>query len=152
MAETIKIEGLSEIEQALKDLPVKMQASIYRAANRKAVKKFIVDNIRSAVSYSSKSERGITIINDREDKTGVYGGVTSDSYWLRWADRGTAERYTEKGAYRGSISGRNQIQPIILGNVDEITKYMNDELGNEIVKILEKRIKSTDKQIAKLNL
>jgi hypothetical protein len=150
MAETFEIQGLKEVEQAIKDLPVKMQASVYRAINRKAVKRFVVDNIRSAVNYSAKTEKGIQVVNDRNDKTAVFGGVTSDAFVLRFADRGTAARYTEKGAFRGAITGKHQIQPIILDSVNDIIKYMNEEIGNEMVKVLEKRIKSTGKQIAKL--
>lgn len=150
MAEQFEIQGLKDVEQALKDLPVKMQASIYRALNRKAVKKFVVDNIRNTINYSSNTEKGITVISDRSDKTGVYGGVMNSAYWLRFADRGTASRQTHKGANRGAITGKNQIQPIILGSVDDIVKYMNEEVGTEIEKILEKRIKSTQRKIAKL--
>ena len=148
--ETYKIDGLKELEQAMKDLPVKMQASIYRALNRKAAKKFIVDNLRNVLSYSNESEKGIEIVNDRYDPTAVYGGVTSSSFWLRFADRGTAIRQTEKGANRGAIVPKNQIQPEILGSTDEIIKFMNEEIGNEIVKILERRIKSVNKKISNL--
>lgn len=150
--EQFEIIGLKEVEEAIKDLPIKMQAQIYRALNRKAVKKYVVDNIRNAVTYSNQTEKGITIVNDRNDKTAVYGGVTSDSFYLRFADRGTAARYNEKGAFRGQIVGKNQIQPIIEGSVDDIIKYMNDEIGTEIAAILEKKLRSTSKQISKLNL
>jgi hypothetical protein len=152
MADTFYIDGLKEVEQAIKDLPVKMQASVYRAINRKAVQKYVVNDLRGVLNYSAKTESAIKIVTDVEDKTAVYGGVTSDAFYLRFADRGTAERYTEKGAYRGKIIGRNQIQPLILGSVDNIIKFMNEKLGDEIVKILERRIKSTRKQISKLNL
>ena len=87
MAETFEIVGLRELEMAIKELPIKMQASIYRALNRKAVKKYVVDNIRNTISYSNRTEKGIQVVNDRSDKTGVFGGVTSSAYWLRFADR-----------------------------------------------------------------
>ena len=150
MAEKFEILGLTEVERALKDLPVKMQAQIYRALNRKAAKKYIVDNLRSVLDYSSKTEAGINIIGDRNDKTAVYAGVTNKSFWLRFADKGTAKRYTEKGAYRGQIIGKNQIEPAILGSVDEIIKYMNEEVGTEITNILEKRLKSVNRKLTKL--
>lgn len=150
MAEVFKIEGLKEISDALNDLPTKMQAQIYRALNRKAVKKYVVDNIRNAINYSSRSEKGITVINDRSDPTAVYGGISSKVYWLRWADLGTASRYTHKGAFRGSIIAKNQIQPIILGSVDDIIKYMNEEIGTEMQKIIEKRIKNVNKKLSRL--
>lgn len=150
MTEKFEIIGLKEVEQAISELPIKLQVQIYRSLNRKAVKKYVVDNLRKVLNYSSKTERGIQVVNDRSDRTAVFGGISSDSFVLRFADLGTASRYTEKGAFRGAITGKNQIQPIIEGSVEDIIKYMNEEVGNEIVNILEKRIKSTNKQIAKL--
>ena len=150
-SEKIEVVGLKELEDALKDLPVKLQASIYKALNRKAVKKFVVDEIRSVVNYSSKTESNITVINDKSDPTSVYGGVSSKVYWLRFADRGTASRETKKGANRGAIKGKNQIQPVILASVDKIIKFVNDELGNETAKILEKRLKNVNTQLINVN-
>lgn len=150
MAENYEIIGLTEIEEALNDLPIKMQAQIYRALNRKAVKRYVIDNIRSTVNYSSETEKGITIKNDRNDKTAVVGGVSSDVFWLRFADRGTAARYTEKGAYRGQITAKDQIQPEIFASVDDIIEYMRVEIGNEMASVIEKRIKSTQKKIDKI--
>lgn len=150
MAQQYEIQGLSEVEEALKELPAELQARIYRALNTKAVKKFVVEPIRSAWRTSEKTVKGITVVTDKDDPTAVYGGVTASAYHLRFADRGTAERYTEKGSYRGQIVGRNKIQPIILNSADDIIKYMNDELGKEVQKILKRYIKSTEKKIAAL--
>ena len=148
--EQFKIDGLKEVEEALKDLDPKLQAQIYRTVNRKGVKKYIVDNLKSLLNYSARTESGIALVNDPADKTAVYGGVTGRSYWLRFADRGTAKRQTSKGANRGSIVGKKQIQPAILNSVDDLVKYMNEEIGTEVEKILTRRIKSTQKKIAKL--
>lgn len=145
-----KIKGLKEIEDALSALEPKLQASILRAANRKAVKKYVVDRLRSALPYSAESKKGIAVMAARDDKTAVTGGITSDSYWLRWADKGTADRYTKSGAYRGRILGKNQVEPIIMGSVDDIIKWSTEELGNEVAKILERRLKSTRNKISKL--
>ena len=85
--ESFEIQGLKEIEQALKDLPVQLQASVLRATNRKLIKKFTVDPLKELLNYSRRTERGITIVNDKSDPTAIFGGVMSDSFWLRFADR-----------------------------------------------------------------
>jgi hypothetical protein len=153
MAEVFEIEGLSEVNEALKSLPDKLRAEVWRALNKKAVKQFVVDKIRNTISYSSESEKGITVKNYRNNATGVVGGlVGSAGYKIRWADKGTATRFTQNGAYRGAIIGRNQIEPIVLGSIPEITNFMNTEVGNIINEILEKKIKTFEKKIAKLEL
>jgi hypothetical protein len=149
MTENFKIDGLKEFFDALNDLALKRKAELYRALNKKAVQKYVVNNIRSTINYSQSTEKGITTVNDRSDKTAVYGGVTSAVFWLRFADRGTASRQTEKGAFRGAISSKNQIQPVIEGSNDGIIGYMNDEIGDEIIKILSRKLKYTDKKLGK---
>ena len=150
MADNFEVQGLKEVEMALKELPAKLQASVLRATNRKLVKNKVVDPLRSYLSYSRNSEKNILIVNDRSDPTALYGGVTSGSFWLRFADRGTKERKTEKGASKGSIKGKNQIQPFILGTVDDIIKSANNELGLIVEDVLRKRIKSTKGKLLKM--
>jgi len=150
MAEEFKVEGLKELEEALKVLPVELQAKVYLLLNRKHVKKFIVDNLRSVLNYSQETEKGITTVNDRKDKTGVYGGVTAKSFFLRFADRGTASRTTSRGANRGAVVGKNQIGPTIMEAVPNIINSMNTDLGAETEKILKRLLKTTEKKLTAL--
>jgi hypothetical protein len=68
-------------------------------------------------------------------------GVTTKGYKLNWADRGTKVRTTKKGQNRGQIIGKNQVQPHIESSIEPIVDYTNDEMGNFIDKVLERKLK-----------
>jgi hypothetical protein len=138
---TYKLEGADEIEKALSDLPTKLSLKLLQSFNRKATKKFVVDPLRACLPYSAETKKGITVMNDRTDKTKVFAGIASNKFWVRWAEKGTKQRVTKKGASRGQIIGKNRAVPIIENSTDPIINYANKELGNEIANFLQKRIK-----------
>lgn len=142
---TFKIEGLTELEGALKELPVNIQQQIYKSFMRKAGKKFIVDELKTVLSYSSKSEDSIKVVQANDDKMAVQAGVTGKGYKLRWADLGTKQRKTKKGANRGQIEGKKQIQPVIERQIEPIVTYMQDEIANHIDKYLNRKLKKMRK-------
>lgn len=141
-----ELQGAKEVMAALSELPTKLQASILRNFIRKAGKKFIVDELKATLNYSQKLEDSIKVVNDPKDKLAVAAGVTSRGYLLRWLDLGTEQRQTKKGYNRGRITGKKQIQPLIESKVDDIVKYTEEELGNEINKMLERRLRKLRKR------
>lgn len=142
-----EIKGLDEIQNALKALPAKLQANILTSFLKKAGKKFIVDELKMKLNYSSKLEDSIKVVPDSRDKLVVHAGVTGKGYKLRWLDLGTTVRKTKKGYNRGMINPKNQIQPTIESNIENIVDYTNKEMSNEINKILERRLKRLKKSI-----
>lgn len=143
--ETFKILGLKEITDALKELPIILQARILKSFLRKLGNKFIVSKLKSDLNYSSVTESHIKVVDDTRDKLAIYAGVSTKGYRLRFADKGTVERETKKGYNRGKIIGKNQIIPTILSQVEPMIEYTREELGNEISKNLERRIKKVKK-------
>lgn len=139
----INIEGLKEVTEALKALPAEMQAKVLKSFLAKAGRDFIVNPMKNTLNYSKETENTIKVISDSRDKLAVSAGVSSKGYKLRFADRGTKER--TKGHYRGKIIGKNQIQPLIEKQMESIVDYADKELGNEINKILERRLKKLKK-------
>jgi len=140
-----KIDGLKELSDALKGLPVELQAKILQAFIRKAGTKFVVNQLKTTLNYSSKLESTIKVVSDPKNKLAVSAGVTSDGYKLRFVDKGTVERQTKKGSKRGRITGKKQIEPTVLNSVEPIIKYTQEELGNEIEKNLQRRLKKIRK-------
>lgn len=141
--QTFEIEGLSELMKALEELPDKLQDKIVKSLLQKTGRKFIVNELKSALPYSSKSKKGLRVISDRRDKEAVYAGVSGDSFWLRFAELGTKER--TKGHYRGRITPKNQVRDVIDAEINPIIDFARDEFGNEINIILERRIKKINK-------
>lgn len=147
MAQTFQIQGLKEIEEALNNLPQDLQLKILGKVNKMAVEKFVVAPMRNAVPYATKTEANIKTTGEKEDKTAIYGGVTSDSFWLRFADLGTAERTTKSGAPKGRIVGRHTLESTILNSPDDVINFIQGEISNEMEKILKAQLRSTLKKL-----
>jgi len=140
-----QLDGADEIINALNALPAKIIVSLLRSVNRTAETQYIVKNLRSSIPYSANIKRNIKVESDRNDKTGVIAGPSSDVFWTRFLEKGTKQRKTKTGANRGSIIGNHTIEPIIDQNVPNIIDFINNNLGKEISKFLEKRIKKLNK-------
>lgn len=136
-----KLEGAKEVMDALKELPAELQAKILKSFITKAGKKFIVEPLKAKLHYSKATEDTIQVVGIPGNKLAVSAGVTSKGYKLRWTDLGTEQRATKKGYNRGKITGKHQIQPTIEEQIEPIINYAEEELANEVNKILERRLK-----------
>ena len=149
----VEIQGLSEIEEALKNLEPFLQDKVLRNVNKEAVQKYVVQPLRDSVVYSPKTESRIRVATAaysyENDKTLAIGGVTGQAFWVRFAQRGTAERFTKEGVSKGRIVGKNLMQPIILNSVDDIIKFASEGYGDAVEKELKKQLKSTTAKLAK---
>lgn len=142
-----EIKGISEVENALKNLPIDIQAKLVKGFLRKVGKKFIVDELRTILPYSKETKDTIQVVSGSKNELKVSAGVTRAGFHLRWADLGTKERKTKKGANRGQIVGKNQIQPTIERQIEPIVKYVEEEMANEINKSIERRLKKLNKTL-----
>lgn len=140
-----KVEGMNEVKDALNDLPVKIQAQVLKNFVAKAGRDFIVKPMKNELPYSQKFKKTIGIMSDAKNKLAIQAGVSSKGYKLRWLDLGTKERQTKKGYSRGSITGQNKIQPLIERQIQPILKFAEEELANEVNKILERKLKKLKK-------
>lgn len=143
--EQFEVQGLSDVVKALQELPIQLQDKLIKSFLQKTGKKFIVNELKSALPYSSKTLKGIRTLSDKKDKNAVFTGVSSDVFWLRFVDKGTKERQTRKGYNRGSITPKNQVRSVIDSQIQPVIDYARDEFGNEINKNLERRIKKINK-------
>lgn len=151
---TLEISGLSELQEALKMLPDFLARKVVTKVNKDVVQKLVVSPLRDSVVYSPKTESRIRTttagLQKNSDELGaVLGGVTSDAFWIRFAQRGTGARYTKRGAFKGQIVGKNQMQPIVLNSVDDIIAYAAEQYSKDVEAELTKRLKSTTKKLLK---
>lgn len=151
MAELKDDGGFKEVYEALDNLDVKMAASLYRSANRKAIRNTLTVPYQNA-SISNRAKSNIKIQSNKNDKTAVMIGPHTDAYPERWLQKGTAERYTKTGAYRGSIKAREQYEEELGNEHISILKYIKKEMAKDVEKLLRSKLKSTRTKKTKLGL
>jgi len=158
--ESFELEGTKEVMKALDALQPKLLLAVLKGVERKALRENIIKPLKAALPYSESSERNIKIVSDRDDKTGFYAGITKDSYWLRFVEKGTKIRTVKEtkivpinGEFRtfkegqtlGQIIGKNIAIPTMLDNIDDIIEFFNEDFGSEVEKILKRRLKRLNK-------
>jgi len=147
---SFELTGMKEFYEAMKELPQKTKDSVLKAYNRKLAKKYIVEGMKSALPYSPRQKDYIIITSIKGDKTGVSAGFSTKAKWIRYMDKGTEERYTKAGAYRGRMVPRNRVGPYIEQQVPRIIEEFQKDFGTEILKTIDKKMKSAQKKLTKL--
>ena len=143
--EQFKIEGLKEVIDALGSLPALTQANIIKNVEAKILRDQVVKPMKSSLPYRGESERKITTVTDRTDKTAVWAGPSSSIYWYRFAELGTKERTTKSGKKFRGIKGANRIPSVVDASVPNIINQFNSEFGELVAKTLERKIKRIKK-------
>ena len=133
----MKIIGGKAIEKALKELPIKAQASLIRSVNRNVGTKEIVKPLASILPYSSITTKNIKAQATAGNKLAISLGPTSDSYWLRFLERGTISR---KGPNAGKVIMK--AKPIIERFTDSKIRPLLDRYKTEMGELIAKFLKS----------
>jgi len=145
----MQLNGLNEVTDALKELDAKMQAGILRSVAKKALKEKALGPIQGA-SISKRASKDIVIVNEKGSKTSVLIGPSRKYFWELWLQKGTVDRKTKKGWNRGSIKPNFKLDSAVDSTVQPIVDYYNESLGNEVKKILERKLRNTKNKIKKL--
>ena len=149
MAQKFKIDGLKEVQQALRALPDKLSTSVLKSANTKAAREQMLKPLKSRLPYSENVKSQLRIRKGK-GPAAILMGPSTDVFYIRFVDKGTVERYTKSGAYRGKIRGEFHFRQIHRAQEKPLLKFVGKEYKNTVEKILKSRIKSTGKRIAKL--
>ena len=144
--DSFKIQGLEEVQRALKSLPAALQADILKRANRDILNRLVKPKFKHLPHRRKK----FSVVSVRMDKTAVMIGPSSENYWLRFLDKGTEMRYTRKGYARGMIRGHNMITRVMEESPDLVIEEVSQNYGQIIEKHLNRKIKSVQKRISKL--
>ena len=145
--EQFKLEGADEIINAISGLSEKMTFKFLYDFNRKAAKKYVTDALTAGTPYATNIKRYYATLPDArsKNKTAVWAGPAASVFWVRYLEKGTVQRKTKKGYNRGLIKANPQIIPIVENSVDPIIEFTREELGNEINKMLLRKIKKLKK-------
>lgn len=143
--EFFEIEGLNQLEEALDILDSKTIEQIYSSVNRKAANKAVKRPLATSVSYIN-SAKDIKTRKGKKDKTAITVGPSTDIYWARFVEKGTEARYTKTtNAYRGAITGQHKIERFYDRQMQEVINFIRENYGEEINRILERKIKRISK-------
>jgi hypothetical protein len=147
----MKLVGVKEVEEALKNLDAKMQMALLRSFNRKALQREGIERFKGAAhSRRGKNNIEVQATPRAKNKSSVIVGPTSQAFIERFLEKGTVDRYTKRGAFRGSIKEDRQYDKVADESIMPIIDYTNEELGKEITKMLERKLKSTQRRRLKL--
>jgi len=139
--QTVEIEGMDALLNAMDELPTVVQEKIIRKVLFKAGRKFVVSELRAALSYSPRLKKSLRVIGNRYDKLKVTAGVIitkrkgdeiPPGVLIRFIDGGTVQRTTKRGYNRGAIKARNEVTPIIDSSIQPMTQWIINEMGTEI--------------------
>ena len=139
----MELKGTKEILDALSILDDREYNKLVLGSIRKALNDKLVKPLRQALPYPD-DKKAIRAIKDKEFKTGYFGGVSSDAFWLRFVEGGTQTRTAKKGN-RGSITGKSTVEPFIFSKVDPIITYFNEDFGPNIALMMQRRLKRISK-------
>jgi len=142
---TIEVEGAEQILDALSALETRNILNIIKSIERKDLTENVIKPLRSISPYSSTTNKNIRVVADKEDKTGFFAGPTSDSFWIRFVEKGTDVRTTKKGLNKGKITAHPIFTNLIENQVDAVIDYFNKDFGTAVNEILEKKIKKLKK-------
>ena len=135
-----RIEGLKDVERALKVLPRNLQGNILRTANRRLIAPVRKDVKSQIPKRTGRASKELKIKTSRRDKTAVQLGFTSDAYYMRFLEKGTRVRQTRDGANRGSVTARPFIERTYNRGAKTIIKEKAPkEYGNIVADILSKK-------------
>jgi hypothetical protein len=153
--DNFKIDGMTELLQALDDLDSKIKDDLFRNANTIILKDVVKGDLEKQVNTvrTSTNKKGkvknvspVIVYNDRKDKSAVKIGVSTDYFWLRFIEYGTKLRFTrKKKVNRGQLAARNRIINTIKNLTDPILKKVENDYGKIINDVLEKKIKKINK-------
>ena len=140
-SDNFKIDGMNEIVQALNDLPAHLSQKILDNYLKSTAKKYIINSMKTELPYSVKTKIGIKVSKDKLQYLAVVAGPTSDSFILRFLDKGTKlRRY--KGASRGLIVGKFRIPGIVSSQIQPIIDNAQKDIGQSVENFMNKNKKT----------
>jgi hypothetical protein len=145
-SEYIKISGLTEVMSLLNELPPSIEKNVLIGFEKDTLKKYYLSPIRNGIktstgkNYSNASLKGIkikTVTGEIASK----GYLSPGAYKVKWNDIGTNERFTKKGASRGTIKAAQYISPIIDANILPMVKNIEENFTQYVQKTLDRKAK-----------
>lgn len=159
-----QIEGIDEVLKSLETLPLRITNKILQDANRDVLTRILKPAIQSALAYSSYTKRGIKVTKARGTENGMYVGVSTDAFYLRFLQFGTTDRVTKGklnrssawvggvkvktksrsggGASRGRVNPRETgVVSTIEAKTGEVIRAVTQEYGQYVARAITRQLK-----------
>lgn len=170
MSDSLRFEitGIDEVLLSLEKLPSRIQRKLIYETNRDILKTIVLPDAKSGIPYSTATKKGVKVVKARGTDTGVYVGVTTDSFWLRFLEFGTAERATKGattqrrqtkrykrlgrvgasggGARRGRVNANPQLVRILESKTKDVLRAVQERYDQHFAKALTANLKKYKKR------
>ena len=143
------LEGFKEILKVLETLGDDRQVNnLLKKANREAVKP--VQKAMKGLPFPARLLTSMAIratkVDGAKHPNAVMVGPTTKVFPIRFLDKGTVERYTKEGAYRGMIEGKHVIETFMDAQAKQVQKDVVKKYGEDLVKLTAKDVKRINKK------
>jgi len=138
-----KFKGIEKTVKRLEKMGVGIAPSMVRAIMESAAEKPLFQ-IKAALSANGASPTTYDFIRKNDSKYMSKKGVAllmgvdysdPDAYKVNWIEYGTAPRYTKDGQFRGEITARKIIRPVLDMSKAGIEKEIENGIAQEIYKL-----------------
>lgn len=166
LGQNIRVEGINEFYDSLKQLNLKTRSSILRSVNRKLMsipKKSLIEAIRGRGYGRSQrkfgiKEKHVLIVPDKYNRSGVLLSLDQDAFAARFIEAGTQIRYNvqrnkkklSKQAHRGAIKADPFIVPAHEESESKIATMIENEYGRIVHGAIASRNRSIQRKLVKL--
>lgn len=136
---TIKIEGIEEVYKILDELPDSVQGEVFKKIAREIGVKEVIPAVKNSLPYSQETESNMKVESEGKDSNAVLIAPTYKAFYLRFMERGTNVRKTNKGYNRGAITyPRPFLQRAYEDSLEAVIKYMSEKLSDSMAKFINK--------------
>ena len=164
--------GADEIIKALDNLNPKLSRQVLFNAHKTVLRQVVRPDLRSVLSsFSRASKSGIAIRKAKGTQSGAYIGITTNAYWLRFVNYGTADRYTKAKkitriktkryhtvgrfgrtaqASRGRVTGDKRISSKLESKANEVMAEIQNNYADLVGAALNKELQRVKTKFSRL--
>lgn len=144
-----ELEGFDEYLKILKTLgDDKKVNDILKKTNREQLKP--LQQLMKGLNFDQSLTKNTAIraakVDGQRNPTALMVGPTSDSFPLRFLEKGTVERYQKDGRYTGKITGRFLYRTLLDAQGPKLQKDVIQKYGEDLVNITAKDVKRITKK------
>jgi hypothetical protein len=141
----IKVDGLRDLQDALNELPTKINKQAWNSIFSNALRTIIRQELVNGVSDDMKKNIKIQMGKGKSNDGRMIIGIDADGYVQRFIEYGTVVRQTKKNANRGLMTPKPFIARLYFSKMEEVIKYVEKNAQELANKYLVRKLKKLNK-------